>query len=404
MSNKNNSSSKIKASLLTPLSPSGIAVISLWGEGSSEVLLKLFHPVKRKKRRTAPYPSEVLYGFLEYDNQLLDEVLIFQSDKGCDAYEICCHGGVTSSNVILNTLSSCGVTIVPWSHQIETKTLKHDLLNDLLQSEGKNQAAQTAHQLCGSLSEAFRTLENALRAISSPKNSISDDSFGSAIRVADQLEASYESGKFLHRNPKVVIQGPANAGKSTLFNSILGERRALTSKIPGTTRDPVESSFLLDGFPLRLYDLPGEELNDVSELTRNALQNAHTIISDADLCLNLINLEMKAAKEFSSSTKITNQCIINVYNKSDLISADEIPQISTDLKRNDIVISALKERGIDALMAKISEALYLKALCENTKPIIVNKRQLAMVRKIKVLLRRGDCSTQFLDSLSKYLR
>jgi tRNA modification GTPase len=74
--------------------------------------------------------------------------------------------------------------------------------------------------------------------------------------VADLL-ATAPDGERLREGALLVIAGPPNAGKSSLFNALLGTERALVTEIPGTTRDAIEAHAVIDGFPFRLVDTAG---------------------------------------------------------------------------------------------------------------------------------------------------
>lgn len=396
------------AALLTPPSPSGIGVIALTGQGARAMLEGLFRP-SRSGRSGTPSDAKAAHGYLQHGDLPLDEVLLVCVDARKERFEICCHGGSAAASAILKALKLCGALIKPWSRLIRTKTLEHDILSDLFQSKGQNQAALLAHQYSGCLREAFEKLANRLSSSASREEAMGGWTKAEALHLVNHLEKSYEMGRYLHRPPKVVIRGAANSGKSTLFNALLGEQRALTSKIPGTTRDPVEATFLIEGFPVRLFDLPGEQEID-SPLTLDALREGGNRALESDLEVKLFTAEKRTSlpdiqagsrEKFDSRKKI-----LLVVNKIDLLGEGRGKSLSkqpSSGSKDVLTVSALKQWGLDILLEEMSRNLGLNELSLLYRPLLFNRRQLAMVRKIHYLLEKPGETSDFLEKLSGYL-
>lgn len=342
------------ASLLTPSAPSGISVISLAGTGAEKILTGLF-----SSRQGLPRTSRVALGRLVHEGQALDEVLLLRLEGAC--FEICCHGGRAPAEAILQALEDRGARIEPWSARVPRKTLDHDLFEGLLQSKGPMQAAVLARLYSGSLKEAFRSIERSLRM------------GGEALEPARRLLDSFATGRYLHQPPKVVIAGPVNAGKSTLFNAVLGERRVITSSIPGTTRDPVECLFLLHGFPVRLFDLPGMEGEPASPLSQQALDAAALRQADADLILHVESAMDRRTFDLSKPA-------LKVINKSDLMEKALLENLEKNAPGR-MVLSALKEHGIEPLLHRMSALLGFPKMVEGDQIYLFNKKQVMLVKK-----------------------
>ncbi len=395
--------------LLTPRSPSGVAVILLTGIGSEGLLARFFRRA-RTDRPPLPADSRAAYGFIERAGRLLDEVLVVCTSTAPPAYEICCHGGSAPASSILELLTSYGAQATSWDRLLQKKTLDHDLLTDLLRGEGGNQAAVIAHLLGGTLREKLQKLVGALLVLRSEEHKTDDGTVPSALKSAIRLEESYSVGRFLHSSPRVVIHGPANAGKSTLFNALLDEHRALTSKTPGTTRDPVEAGLLLDGFPVRLFDLPGEQSCSGSELMRKAFQVAGHLKRDGDLFIFVV--DCREAESFASFSKSherpTNEKkrLIIVHNKVDLMKrGKEIQPASFSMSRGamSVNVSALNRVGLEPLLEKMALSLGLRKLVVREEPVLVNRRQLAMVRRARKALETLTPDSRLCSRLDSYL-
>jgi tRNA modification GTPase len=378
-------------------------VIALWGNGAEGIVDLLFRPVHGRKDKIPSY-GRAAYGFLEHEGDLLDEVLILNVAKDRPGFEICCHGGSASAHAILKALSARGARLCPWSHLIRQRSLKHDLLKDLLESRANDPAALLAHLYSGSLHRAFSFLDEVLDTVESEENR---ERVNAARELAKGLEESYERGRFLHRTPKVVLMGPANAGKSTLFNAVLGEQRALTSKVPGTTRDPVEATFLLQGFPVRIYDLPGEGIVASSSLDREVRRNARLVMEDADLLVTVHACHKGFTPKVPELKKKTNRKRVLVYNKADLADREAIEGMihasRPEPEVEYVAISALKGQGISSFIEKVGRALGLWDLAQAFSPMIFNKRQLALVRKAGACLHRRSYDAALKKRLKAYI-
>jgi tRNA modification GTPase len=104
-------------------------------------------------------------------------------------------------------------------------------------------------------------------------------------RIEDEI-AAVNSRRVLRDGALVVLAGPPNAGKSSLFNALLGQARAIVSDVPGTTRDAIESWIDIDGWPVRLIDTAGvRDTDDAIESQGVALSGDYMKKADVVLCL-----------------------------------------------------------------------------------------------------------------------
>jgi tRNA modification GTPase len=121
------------------------------------------------------------------------------------------------------------------------------------------------------------------------------------------------------RHPRVILTGPPNAGKSQLFNHLLGQDRAIVSPIPGTTRDYLTERLLIQGITVELIDTAGQE--DHPDLLRQAAQTQRQhILQTADLRLNCHPADLPAP-----TTTTSNPQQLNLWTKSDLAMSPPPP-------------------------------------------------------------------------------
>src|SRR5207302_7672911 len=99
-----------------------------------------------------------------------------------------------------------------------------------------------------------------------------------------RLLATAPEGERLREGALLVIAGPPNAGKSSLFNALLGRERAIVTEVPGTTRDAIEAAAVLEGFPFRLVDTAGLRQSE-DRVERMGIDVARRYLDAADLIL-----------------------------------------------------------------------------------------------------------------------
>jgi tRNA modification GTPase len=176
------------------------------------------------------------------------------------------------------------------------------------------------------------------------------------VKIQTELEKlidSFKSGNVLKNGISVAIAGKPNAGKSSLLNTLLNEDKAIVSDIPGTTRDSIEDSLVIDGINFRFTDTAGlRETEDIIESkgiekTKEKINNARILIylfDSNDTTFNEINSDMKSFKREDLSVllvrnkvdlKNTNQNLINQLEKFEIIeiSANNIDSVSSLKKR-----------------------------------------------------------------------
>jgi tRNA modification GTPase len=214
--------------LATAPGPSGLAVLQVVGRGAVRA-------VAAKFSRPMPKPGALAVG------RLVDEVVVRvvpakETGFGEPIVEISCHGGKAPAEAVMAEL---GLPRTEWASVLDgaVKVGKIDRLR-----------AEARLALPHALTEA------GARALQAQV----DGALTSAVkRSLKGLLPTATAGLALTNPPRVAIVGRANAGKSTLFNAVLGRERALVSPVAGTTRDPVDEVVGLRGIPVRLIDTAG---------------------------------------------------------------------------------------------------------------------------------------------------
>lgn len=192
-----------------------------------------------------------------------------------------------------------------------------------------------------------------------------------AARVAEEIAAMLAGPPVerLRDGVRVVLAGPPNAGKSTLFNALAGRDAAIVTDIPGTTRDLIEAPVALDGWPLLLIDTAGLREGD-DPVERIGIARATNAVEDADILLWLG--DPAEAPQTPATVKLAARCDI------DRGSADAV----------DLLVSAVTGEGMDALRAVL--IARAAALLPREAEIATNARQRAALADALSALRLGQ--------------
>jgi tRNA modification GTPase len=267
------------AALATPPGRSALAVVRLSGAGALAVAERVVAGFRARPPRTAR-----LGTFRDAAGETIDRGLytVFPgpaSYTGEDLVEFSCHGGLLAPARLLAALHEAGARSAAPGEFTRRAVLngKLDLMQaeavgDLIDATAPAQARAALRQLDGSLSRRLADLRVALVEaegllaydIDFPGE---DDGPVPAARVAAQLESvaarierlldSAPAAERMREGALLVLAGRPNAGKSALFNALLGDQRTLVTEIPGTTRDAVEAHTDFLGWPVRLVDTAG---------------------------------------------------------------------------------------------------------------------------------------------------
>lgn len=293
------------AAAATPLSTSALAMVRVTGAGCWDVAARVALPFRERPLSTgAPRRVRFVDGDGVFDDGLM---LLFQAPRsatGEDAVELTCHGNPRIVRRLLDALVDAGARLAgpgDFTH----RALLHGKL-DLIGAEAVLHAiharsdaglAVARGALDGRLARVIADLRERLllagaeleARLDHPEDDLTlmdDEAVESRLREvgreARELAGTFLAGRTLVEGARVALVGAVNAGKSSLFNALLGRERALVHDSEGTTRDVLEVATELDGVPVTLLDTAGErETADPVEAAGQAL--AARLVGDADL-------------------------------------------------------------------------------------------------------------------------
>lgn len=266
--------------LATPPGRGAIAVVRVSGPAALEFLRTHCRPSADWRAHS----RRLLLRRLEADGEIVDTVLAAffpapGSYTGEDLAEISCHGGLWVCRRILECALSSGARPAEPGEFTRRAFLngKVDLLQaeavrELIEAETAFQARLALEQLGGALSRSLEPLRAGLLEVichlETALEFVEDvASPGDRAWAAERLEAlggelarrvaSFARGRLVSEGVKLAIVGKPNVGKSSLFNALLEEERAIVSEIPGTTRDAVFGRFSVAGAPVEVVDTAG---------------------------------------------------------------------------------------------------------------------------------------------------
>ena len=373
--------------LATPRGLSALAVIRVSGASLSSLFTKLTC-VKNIKQRYAYYRQIFSSSGEVLDNSL---VIFFKgpsSFTGEDVIEISCHGGEVVSKKIIHQLVDYGCRASEpgeFSKRAfmngKIDLIEAESINGIIHSKSTLEAKNSLMSLGGrtqkSLTDVKNNLIDLLMVVEHELDFVEEEiSLLSNNKIQATLEAAISSlkkivkgslvGKKIGSGFRVVLVGPPNAGKSSLFNSLLGYNRAIVSSAKGTTRDVVEAFVEIGGYPVVLADTAGHHSTS-NLLDMKGVKKTEEEIGRADI---VVAVDEKNPDLFIEPFKIKNKPVIKVFSKKDRAKKCSSKKIET---------SSLKNINIDFLLTELSTTI--KNSFFNNESFFAPERQVVLLKK-----------------------
>ena len=368
----------------TPFGSSGIAVVRLTGKDSHKITSSLLKKPLNKKIHNSP----VLCALADIDGSVFDEAVINflfgpNTYTGENLVEINLHGNPVIVQKTVDLCCSFGAKVAPGGEFTKRAYINGKLdmsqaesVASLISSKSILGAKLSYKNLRGSLLENILSIKNKIIStigqiefnLDISEEDLQPNLISDAVAVVSgcitnlsSAMESFRSVNVLTSGASVVLAGPTNAGKSTLFNTLLQKDRAIVSSVAGTTRDVLENTINIGGVPFVLKDTAGirKAKNSVEKI---GVKKSSEEISSADLVLYLGPPGSVLSSE--------NKNVLYVFNKKDIKSGGS---------NYDISVSALKNQNIDLL-----KKLILKTVSSDFSDfgfIITSQRQFSCLEK-----------------------
>lgn len=394
------------AAIATSLAPAALGIVRASGKNTVELVSKIF---SRPKALLEAAGNTIVYGWMKDGDKKIDEVLVsvFRSPKsftGEEMIEISCHGGTAVVSAVFNLLLKNGFRKAErgeftFRAYINGKTdlTKAEAVREIIDGRTNESCSKACGRLAGNLFTEIagvkKLIVDTLAAIEveieypEDEETIADafnrDGIVKAIEILESLSSSWKSEKLYQDGARLVLTGKTNAGKSSLFNSLLKEERAIVSDVEGTTRDWIESWISIDGIPCRIFDTAGlRKTDDVVELkglesTRDLSGEADVLIYLADSTLGYDGIDF----EFLNSR---SEPLVFVWNKTDLASDIALTAEQKSGFRNfvdEIKISARTGNGLKELTASLKGILLSGKESDREQAGLGSERQKLLVEE-----------------------
>ncbi len=419
--------------IASPPGRGAVAVIRMTGPLALKIYEKIFDTAEKGKGEE----RKAVHGWLldSENDKIIDEVIAVvykrpRSYTGEDLVEFFTHGGLFHTRNIYQFICRQG------AHPARPgEFTKRAFLNgkmDLTRAEAVEEIVSATDR---------HTHEAALRQLEGVFHSVLDGWKNSLVEILSSLEAHIEypeenndkidrkgmahrcmmiaeeineisvkmvAGRVFKQRPRVVIVGKTNTGKSSLFNTLIGQARSIVSDEQGTTRDVVHEKTEIGGIPVDLYDTAGFK-NPETSTEEQALGFTNRFLEESDLLLVLLDfgdvLDEQDRKLLEVMIKKGKKSLI-CLNKTDLPKKISEKELENMVKGYDSIHISLKEgEGIDRLNEKVREFFVCEDL--DPGPVVYSERYVVLFNRMKALLEKtseGFLSEEKMDVLSIQLK
>lgn len=397
------------AAISTPPGEGAISIVRMSGENAVKIATKVF----QGKDLTQVASHTINYGHIidPASHREIDEVMVsvLRGPKTYtreDTIEINCHGGIVSTNEILQLLLQNGARLAE-PGEFTKRAFLHGRIDltqaesvmDLIRAKTDRSMKVALNQLDGNLAHLINNLrQDILDVLAQVEVNIDYPEYDDvetlttkmlkekALAVRDrikQLEQTAKQGKILREGLATAIVGRPNVGKSSLLNHLLHEDKAIVTDIAGTTRDVIEEYVNVRGVPLKLIDTAGIRETD-DKVEKIGVERSRQAIDQADLVMLLLNAsEPLTAEDQELLAATADKKRIVVLNKTDLPQQLDQAELQTYLKPVEevIALSVLANAGIDQLEEQIAKLFFGGIENSQTTVIVTNARHIALLNK-----------------------
>jgi tRNA modification GTPase len=398
----------------TPSGYGGLGIVRLSGSKALKIAKKIFR-LRRKTWREVDALTVVLGEI--YDgakNGIIDEAYLtyFPAPRSYtreDVVEITCHGSPVVLEEVVGLGTRAGARVAhPGEFTLRAyingrlDLIQAQAVNDLIAATSLAQAKISLGQIRGGLTRHIDSMRSRLVELMSLVESgieFPDDglgissketaaSFEAVLRTVQKLIASYQAGRAMTQGFELAIVGRANVGKSTLFNALLDQERAIVSPYPGTTRDYLRERIKIKDSLFHLIDMAGLE-ESAHPVEREGVKRGGEMASQADGILLVLDA---SRREGPADLRLINMFIhkkmILLFNKADLPRKVNRPKcLALNTKSRWLEVSALTGKNLEALRKAIYDEFAPSAAGQ--EEVLLHLRQKLLFEQIASCLEKA---------------
>ena len=407
------------AAISTPIGESGIGIVRISGPKALEIAQKVFRDKKLNKTKVKNFFSHTVhYGFVidPESGEKIDEIILVlmkapQTYTREDTVEFNCHGGILSLRKVLETVINYGARMAEPGEFTKRSFLngridlsQAEAVIDLIQAKTERSLSSSLAQLGGSLKKKIEDLRNRVIRISAeieapmdfPDQDIKEinpkkveENISYILKEINSLIETMDYGKILKEGINALIVGKANVGKSSLFNTLLRENRAIVTHIPGTTRDTIEELINIKGIAFKIIDTAGLK-NPENIIEKISIKKMMKYLRETKLILAMFDVSVPLSLEDEEVIKEINKeknkskKVIVIENKIDLDEKIDKKKLFDLLDVKDSIKMSLKEKtGIEELEEKLAKAAMEGLVIPENGVVINNVRQANQLNRAK---------------------
>ena len=403
----------------TPAGRGGIGVVRLSGPRAAEIARRLF----RQAPGGAPpdEPGRALFGRLvSARGEPIDQgyLVVFRPPRaytGEETAELWAHGSPAVLRSLVEEAVGAGARpATPGEFTLRAfltgriDATRAEAIRDLIEARTAFQAKVAHDQVMGRVAAEVDRLKDRLAEIVARVEATIEFSeeveagrfapeggFVAAARALrldlERLAGTYERGRRVREGAGVAIVGSPNVGKSSLFNRLLEEERAIVTPIAGTTRDLLEETLDVSGIPITLTDTAGiQEPRD--EADAEAVRRARAALQAADLLLLVLDWSRPLREDERALLRgAERERAIVVFNKSDLPCGASMDEVLFLRRRHGAFeVSAKSGEGIGDLRRRLGEAVGAPTVASRETIFLTNLRHRDLLLKAAEALRRAE--------------
>lgn len=401
----------VAVALCTPRGAGAIALIRASGAGVFE-LVGRYAQLSGKNLLASVATHTIHHGYLVSDSgERIDEVLFLvmhapRTFTGEDTVEITCHNNPFIIDRILQTLLASGA-VAAGPGEFSRRAVMHgkmdltraEAIHELIAAQTEQALKRALEQLSGSLAAYCKNLHDRLVELISyceasfefldeeqrdiDFNALVRERLESFVTELKKVSVDFSQQKRIREGVRIAFIGSVNAGKSTLFNNVVGKKRAIVSPLAGTTRDSVEAQIIVEGSFWTLIDTAGiRKTGDVIE--SEGIERSYAEAAQADIVLMIIDTSRVLSPEeqeiYASLVSQYAEKIIVVGTKSDLSVVADL----TFLGLQQIVSVSEKNRESVAELQVVLREKVLKLFTAQNSPFLLNERQYLITQNLLV--------------------